>query len=212
MAEAITVVPYDPGWEAAFEAERGRVEAALGAASAAVEHIGSTAVPGLAAKPIIDLMAGLRPASALDSGGRRLERRGHVGNTGTVDLAEALGDLGRCVAPLLGLGYERTPEGDFPGRVFLRRLGADGAATHHLSLTEHDGAYWRDQLAFRDALRRDPRLRGRYAELKATLARESASRLEYTQGKTELVREALAAAGHVPRSGWASEDPGRPGA
>jgi GrpB-like predicted nucleotidyltransferase (UPF0157 family) len=87
----ILVADYDPRWPAAFAAERERIAAALG--EVAIEHIGSTAVPGLPAKGIIDIAVGL-PADA---------------------------DADACVAALAAVGYRREPAGDFEGRVFLRR-------------------------------------------------------------------------------------------
>jgi len=182
----VVVADHDPEWASAFGSESDRVAAALGTTAVAIEHIGSTAVPGLAAKPIIDLMVGLRSLAEADP----------------------------CVRALSEIGYRRSPEGDFDGRVFLRRVGDDGAATHHLSLTEHDGAYWSDQLAFRDALRADPDLRARYGALKRTLAAEHEEPVAYTHAKTDLIREVLRSVGHTPRSGWAAESdvtfPSRP--
>jgi GrpB-like predicted nucleotidyltransferase (UPF0157 family) len=173
----IVVVEHDPAWAEAFSAERERVAAALGDEAVAIEHIGSTAVPGLPAKPIIDIAAGLRDFAAAPA----------------------------CVAALVAIGYERAPEGDFGGRLFLRRVGPDGTATHHVSLTAHDSAYWADHLAFRDALRRDPELCRRYSLLKGELAAVQDDIEHYTRAKTALVREALLAAGHTPRSGWAAD-------
>lgn len=166
----ITVSEPDPGWASAFAFERDRLAATLD--GAAVEHIGSTAVPGLPAKPIIDIAVGL-PEQA---------------------------DLEACVDALERLGYTRAPEGDFAGRVFLRRPG------HHLSLTAHGSDYWVEHLAFRDALRADPDLRRRYGELKRALAAEHDDPEAYTRAKTALVREALLAAGVRPRSGWAAAE------
>jgi GrpB-like predicted nucleotidyltransferase (UPF0157 family) len=94
LLDMILVAAYDPGWPAAFAAERERIAAAL--ADVAIEHIGSTAVPGLPAKPIIDIAVGLSGAAGTDA----------------------------CVAALAALGYGREPAGDFEGRVFLRRPGA----------------------------------------------------------------------------------------
>lgn len=167
---------YDPGWAEAFDLERTRIEQQLGSRVAAVEHIGSTSVVGLAAKRLIDIMVGVRADSVTD-----------------------------CIALLTALDYQRDTSGDFDGRVFLRRLGPDGQSTHHLSLTEPGGAYWRDQIAFRDALRADPVLVSGYAELKRKLAADHGRSLEYTMAKTDFVREALASVGHQPQSGWASE-------
>jgi GrpB-like predicted nucleotidyltransferase (UPF0157 family) len=167
----ILIVDHDPAWTAVYAAERGRVVGALGAAAAGVEHIGSTAVPGLPAKPIIDIVTGLREMATAPA----------------------------CVAALRTIGYTRAPEGDFEGRVFLRRAG------FHLSLAEHGGAYWREHLAFRDALRASAELRARYGELKRRLAAEHDDAEAYTRAKTAIVREALTAAGETPRSGWAAE-------
>ena len=173
----IVVTAHDPGWAGAFVAERQQVAAAIGDAALAIEHIGSTAVPDLPAKPIIDIVVGLQNMSATDE----------------------------CVRALLVLGYERAPEGDFEGRVFLRRTGPDGVATHHISLTAHGSAYWLDHLAFRDALRSRSDLRRRYGELKKELAAEHDDPESYTRAKTALVRDALLSAGHTPRSGWAAD-------
>jgi GrpB-like predicted nucleotidyltransferase (UPF0157 family) len=174
--DAEIIRDYDPAWQGAFEAERQRIGARLGPRIEAIEHIGSTSVPGLAAKPLIDLMLAVRP-----------------------DL------LQQCVDELAELGYQRDQSGDFPGRVFLRRLDAHRVTTHHLSLTELGSPYWQDQLAFRNALRADPVLVADYAELKRTLAAKHGRGLAYTRAKTDFIRSALASVGHRPHSGWASE-------
>jgi SAM-dependent methyltransferase len=109
-----------------------------------------------------------------------------------------------CVAALTGIDYRRAPEGDFGGRVFLRRVAADGRVSHHLSLAEHGAAYWLDHLAFREALRANPELRSRSGGLKRRLAAKHDDVEAYTRAKTLLVREALLAAGHTPRSGLAA--------
>ena len=167
---------YTPSWAEQFLAESGRLVAELGGLIESIEHIGSTSVPGLPAKPLIDMMA-----------------------------AVSTRNLHECVERLTGIGYSRDPGGDFEGRAFLRRLDDLGSPTHHLSLTERRSAYWCDQLAFRDALRADPKLAAAYAELKRRLALEHGRTIEYTRAKTEFVRDALLAAGHQPASGWASE-------
>jgi GrpB-like predicted nucleotidyltransferase (UPF0157 family) len=130
-------------------------------------------VPGLAAKPLIDMM-----------------------------VAVNLSDRGRCVGALGEIGYRRDESGDFEGRVFLLRLDERGVPTHHLSLAELDGPYWRDQIAFREALRADPVLCNRYASLKKTLAARHGRSVAYTHAKTDFVRDALASVGHRPERGW----------
>jgi GrpB-like predicted nucleotidyltransferase (UPF0157 family) len=92
-AEAVVVVDYDLGWPSLFEQESRRVAGALGEAVVAVEHIGSTSVPGLAAKPIVDMLAGLGTL-ALPSGA-----------------VDAMGEL----------GYEFLGEKGIPGRLFFRK-------------------------------------------------------------------------------------------
>lgn len=93
----IAIVDYDPGWPAAFEAARAALLAAVGGALVDLEHIGSTAVPGLAAKPTVDLMAGVA----------------------------ALSDAERCIAPLAALGWAYVPayEAQLPERRYFRKPG-----------------------------------------------------------------------------------------
>jgi GrpB-like predicted nucleotidyltransferase (UPF0157 family) len=125
----VVVADPDPGRHDAFAAERRRIAAVLGDEAAAIEHIGSTAVPGLPAKPIIDIAVGLRDGA----------------------------DAARCVPALAALEYRRDPSGDFDGRVFLRRVGSDGGPSHHVSLTPHGSDRLLKHVAFPDALRADRR-------------------------------------------------------
>ncbi len=153
------VVEHDSGWAGLFEAERERLAAAVGEPAPAIEHIGSTAVPDLAAKPIIDIMVGFADSSALPA---------------AVDRA-------------LALGYEREPLGDFSGRLFLKLLRGD-ASVFHLSLTTIDAPYWAPHLLFRDRLRDDPALAREYADLKPRLAAEHAyDHQAYTKAKSAFV-------------------------
>lgn len=131
----------------------------------AIEHVGSTAVPGLASKPVLDVDIAIRDLAA----------------------------WAELVAPLRALGYEHQPAGDFEDRRFFRRFER-GVRRAHVSLTELGSAYWCDHLRFRDALRADPRLAARYGDLKRRLAREVGhDRAAYTDGKDGFVREVLAA-------------------
>lgn len=132
---------------------------------APVEHVGSTAVPGLAAKPIIDVQA-----AVLD-----------------LEYAEAIAEV---VAPA---GWHLVPaELDArPWRRFLVQV-VDEHRAAHLHLLPTGSTRWSEQLAFRDALRTDPALMHRYAELKQTLAAEHATDREaYTAGKADFVRSVL---------------------
>ncbi len=159
--KAIEVRDYDPGWVRLFDLERERLSAALGELAVAVEHIGSTAVPGLAAKPIVDIAVVL---------------------TGDDGMADA-------VARVESLGYERHPAGDFSGRLFLV-LFRNGATVAHLSLVPVDAPYLAPHLLFRDRLRVEPALARKYAELKRRLAvQHGGDPQAYTRGKAEFVEQ-----------------------
>jgi GrpB-like predicted nucleotidyltransferase (UPF0157 family) len=163
--DTIEIIDPDPAWADEFRAERERIVSALGGLALAIEHYGSTAVPGVPAKPTIDVMIAVR------------------------NLDDAAVEIDR----LQQAGYERRPSGDLekPRRLFLVRYhGARRIA--HLALIEPEGDYWHEHLAFRDALRTDAALAGRYAELKRELAeRFRDDRVGYTDGKTVFVEAAL---------------------
>jgi GrpB-like predicted nucleotidyltransferase (UPF0157 family) len=161
--EFLRIVDYDPGWPAEFERERKRLIQALGDLVVAVEHIGSTAVPGLAAKPIIDIAVAVRD----------------------------LGHADECTPIIEDLGYQRHPAGDFEGRLFFRCL-AGGVPTHHLSVTERSTDFWRDHLLFRDYLRQHPDAARTYGDLKKRLAAEYGSdRAGYTYAKTSFIEKVV---------------------
>ena len=167
MADApIEIVPADPRWPALFAAERDAIAAALAPWLVGLpEHIGSTAVPGLAAKPVIDIMA---PVASLAA---------------SRDAITAAARLQYAYAP-----YQADTMHWFckPGPQ-LR--------THHLHLVPADSPLWRDRLAFRDALRRDPALRDAYAALKQALAATHRhDRDGYTAAKGPFIARAIAQA------------------
>jgi GrpB-like predicted nucleotidyltransferase (UPF0157 family) len=165
---SVFVTPYDPDWPRRFEAERALLEDVLGLwLKGGIHHIGSTAIPGMAAKPIIDMMAG-------------------VG-----DLEEARA----AFAPLELHSYYYAPHR--PGtHHFFKPPGPWWAATHGLHLTEPGSDLWRERLAFRDALRADPSLAAEYADLKVRLAHEHGTEVErYTVGKRAFVGRVLGGVG-----------------
>ncbi len=134
----------------------------------AVEHVGSTAVPNLAAKPIIDIMVGIRT------------------------LAEAP----LVVEPLANIGYEYVPEYEvtMPERRYFHK-GPEMARTHHLHMVEPTSEFWKRQLAFRDYLRAHPDAAEEYARLKRGLAVQYQwDRNAYTDAKTEFVQAVLSKA------------------
>lgn len=152
----VRIVEYDPSWPAAFEAERKRLAPLLEGAQ--IHHIGSTAVPGLAAKPIIDMIA-------------------------VVDSYEL--PIARLVADA-GYEYPRAFNATLVKRRFLCYPSADWR-THHVHLID-DPAELTRYLRFRDRLRGDPALARRYETLKRELAeRHRHDREAYTEGKSEFV-------------------------
>ena len=151
------VVEPDPGWPAAFEAEREQVAAVLGDLLEEIEHMGSTAVPGLPAKPVIDLSVGLR----------------------TLDLPP------ERVAAMERLGYEYLGEHGLPGRLFFRKGGA--RRTHHVHAVEHGGDHWHRHRAFRDYLRAHPDEAASYGAEKRRAAAGTATRDEYWEAKQPYV-------------------------
>jgi GrpB-like predicted nucleotidyltransferase (UPF0157 family) len=127
----------------------------------AIEHMGSTAVPGLGAKPIIDIMVAIHRLA----------------------LAE------RCIEPLASINYEYVPEYEvvMPFRRYFHK-GPQHARTHHLHMVEYDSDFWRRHLLFRDFLRAHKAVARQYYHLKKELAaRFGTDREAYTEAKTSFI-------------------------
>ncbi len=162
----VVLVPYDPAWPRRFAEERDTVARALGEHAVAIEHVGSTAVPGLLAKPTIDIMVGIRR------------------------LAEAPA----CIAALEPLGYEYRPDvgAEIPDRRYFDK-GLPGSRTHHLHLVEFGGAFWMRHLLFRNFLRAHPDRAAAYSALKTELAAKlTQDRAAYTDAKGPFIDAAVA--------------------
>jgi GrpB-like predicted nucleotidyltransferase (UPF0157 family) len=160
LDEPVEITAYDPHYEGRFRAERDRLRIGLATASLKFEHIGSTAVPGLAGKPVVDLMLGAPPA--------------------------AWAALEELRARIVALGYEDLGEAGVPGRIYFRRRTKLRA--FNLALVEHDGAHWRDNVALRDYLRAHPEAVASYAEAKrAAVAGGATTLLAYSAGKAPIV-------------------------
>jgi GrpB-like predicted nucleotidyltransferase (UPF0157 family) len=160
----IVIEPYDPRWPSMFEAEREALAPVLAPWLAGpIEHIGSTAVPGLPAKPVIDIMGPVRDLAS------------------SKPAIEALQALSYCY-----FDYQAD-------RMHWFCKPSDLERTHHLHLVPYGSSLWRDRLGFRDRLRRDEPLRTAYRDLKLELARAfSDDREAYTEAKTAFVTAALA--------------------
>lgn len=162
MAHPVVIADYDPQWPILFEEEKGRILGVTGERVLAIEHIGSTAVPGLGAKPVIDIMVGVR----------------------------RLADAKECVEPLRSIGYKYEPEAEaeIPERRYFDK-GLPGARTHHLHMVEVSSDFWERHLLFRDYLRKHPGVAGQYYRLKKELAaRYKTDRAGYTEAKTAFIR------------------------
>jgi GrpB-like predicted nucleotidyltransferase (UPF0157 family) len=161
----ITIVESDPTWPVVFEQVAAHLRAIHDGFSR-IEHVGSTAVPGLAAKPIIDVMPAVPTVDRLDV----------------------------CVQPLLSAGYRYVPEHEavFPDRRFFA-LGPRGNASQHIHVVVEGSGFWLSHLAFRDKLHADPDLASAYSYLKRRLATEHGDDREaYTDAKSAFIAAALA--------------------
>jgi GrpB-like predicted nucleotidyltransferase (UPF0157 family) len=159
----IEIAEHDPAWSSMFAAERSLLERTLAPwLGGAVEHIGSTAVPGLAAKPVIDIMA---PVASLEA---------------SRDAIDALRELDYHYAP-----YRSEVMHWFckPG---------PSLRTHHLHLVPYRSELWEARIAFRDCLRSNPRVAAQYVALKRDLAlAHCRDREAYTEAKGAFIVEIL---------------------
>ena len=170
--EPVEIVPYDPRWPELFVEERDRLIAMFPALIRRVEHFGSTAGPGLAAKPIVDML---------------------------IEVA-SLDDTREQIVPVLeGAGYDyfwRPSEGDDVPRFYAWFIRRDdqGRRTHHLHMVERDYAQW-EALLFRDYLIGHAAVAAEYVNVKRQLAAEFPNDREaYTNGKGAFIREITARA------------------
>jgi len=162
----IQIVPYDVSWPARFEDERVVLARAIGPwIAGTIEHIGSTAVPDLPAKPVIDIMAGVESLAVSRAAFPVLEK------------------LGYCYAPYRAdvMHWFCKPSPSF--------------RTHHLHLVPFRSQLWTERLAFRDYLRAHPQVASEYAQLKCQLAeRHRFDREAYTDAKSPFIQCVLNAA------------------
>jgi len=164
------IVPYDPNWPAEFESEAARIGHAIGSLALRIDHNGSTAVPGLAAKPIIDIQISVAALQPLDA----------------------------FAVPLTTLGYRHVPHPDDSFCPFFHRPDR-WPHTHHIHVVEAGGSEERRTLAFRDYLREHTDAAREYERLKRLLAGRLApsdqeSREGYAQAKSAFIERIIATA------------------
>jgi len=166
----LEVAPYDPGWPAAFEAEAIRLRTALGTLALRIDHNGSTSIPGLRAKPIIDIQVSVASLQPIAAYGEKLR----------------------------AIGYVHVTHPDDSFCPFFHRP-RHWPHTHHVHVVEAGGAEERRTLAFRDYLRDHPAEAREYEHLKQSLARRFTatsceSREAYARAKTDFIERIVAMA------------------
>lgn len=161
MSQHIIVTEYNPSWTQMFEQEATAIKQILGENCVAIYHIGSTAVPGLAAKPIIDIMPVVKSLTDVDKVSKQFE----------------------------GIGYEYMGELGIAGRRYLRKGGDE--RTHQIHIfAQSDDININRHLAFRDYLRTHENIKNAYAELKIKLAQKYPYDIDgYCDGKEKFVKE-----------------------
>ena len=164
------ICEYDTTWPLRFEEQKGDLMKVIGNKVVAIEHIGSTAVPGLGAKPIVDIMVGLRQLS----------------------------DAEDCIEPLKRTGYEYVPEleAEIPQRRYFHKGPSNVPKKHyHLHMVEIHGEFWNVQILFRDYLRTHFDSAQEYLQLKKNLAKKyRLNREAYTEAKTSFIKSTIAKA------------------
>jgi GrpB-like predicted nucleotidyltransferase (UPF0157 family) len=157
----ITIAEYSFAWRQMFTEEKMRLQQIL-PISAVVEHIGSTSVPGLAAKPIIDIMVGLTDFTKADP----------------------------LVLRVQSLGYEYVSqfEVEMPFRRYFRKDN-EGVRTHQIHMVALNSEFWHRHLAFREYLKTHPNIAAEYATLKRKLAEQDWQDVnDYADAKTEFIQ------------------------
>ncbi|WP_121662088.1 GrpB family protein [Metabacillus litoralis] len=163
MDKKIIIEDYTINWSKQFEDEKVRLHEILDHNVKSIEHIGSTSVIGLGAKPILDIAIGVYDLEIIKT----------------------------YVVPLQQVGYEFVNHTDFPERRFFRK-GQWRAGTHHLHFYQFEGEHWNNQILFRNYLRNNHDVLKQYHQLKLDLAAQYPfDRVSYTKGKTDFVQGVL---------------------
>jgi GrpB-like predicted nucleotidyltransferase (UPF0157 family) len=157
----VEVVPYDPLWREAFEAEAEQIALAMADNVIAIHHIGSTAIPGIYAKPVIDFLIEVKDIHEIDAQN----------------------------AAMAALGYEAMGEFGLPGRRYFRKDRSPGIRSHNVHTYEIGSPEIIRHLAFRDYMIAHPDLAQQYSELKRQLAKQYPQDIEgYMDGKDQFVK------------------------
>jgi GrpB-like predicted nucleotidyltransferase (UPF0157 family) len=161
----VRIVRHRTEWSVLYCAEAEKIKSCLGDIAVDIQHVGSTAVPGLISKPIIDVAIAVNSHEAISAVVKRLPDIGYIDK----------GDQGASG------GYLLVKESEPDVRIF------------HIHIVEINDVQWRNYINFRDCLCRDAKTREEYAKLKRTLAAKfQTDRESYTNGKEQFIRDVLA--------------------
>ena len=161
MARKIKVVPHDPNWSKLFKVEADEIAAILGQEVVAVHHIGSTAIPGISAKPIIDILVEVHDIKKIDDFNKEM----------------------------IELGYQPKGEFGIPGRRFFIK-GGDATRTHHIHMFQTGDTEVERHLDFRDYMMAHPEEAQAYSRLKVQLAQKFPEDIDgYMEGKDGFIKE-----------------------
>jgi GrpB-like predicted nucleotidyltransferase (UPF0157 family) len=165
----VQVVDHDPGWSAVFASERDVLQRTLADIDMDIQHVGSTAVSGLPAKPILDIAIGIQAADLIPT------------------IVERFTEIGYLY---------RGDAGDDGGHLFVRELEPEIRSVH-VHVVEINDRQWVNYLAFRKVLCEDEKVRNGYAELKLDLAKRFPNdRKSYTSAKDEFISRVLEEISH----------------
>lgn len=160
---SVSIVPHDPSWKNKFLDEAARIREALGECVVAVHHIGSTSIPGILAKPVIDILV---EVTRID-------------------------DVNEYVETMSCLNYESLGEHGIEGRRYFRRSGPDGQRAFHVHVFESGSKQVLQHIVFRDFLLAHPDKAREYSELKSRLIANGANRAEYQSLKIPFIETSV---------------------
>jgi GrpB-like predicted nucleotidyltransferase (UPF0157 family) len=161
IAMKVEVVPHNPSWRSKFEDESQQIALALGENVITIHHIGSTSIPNIYAKPIIDFLVEVHDIAKIDKQSSAME----------------------------ALGYEVMGEFGIPGRRYFRKEN-EGMRTHHIHTFEVNSPDIIRHLAFRDYMIAHPEAAQKYSELKRQLAKQYPDDINaYMDGKDSFIKE-----------------------
>lgn len=165
----VKLLPHNPKWSGVFEKERKKLSKALNDLVIDIQHIGSTSIPGIPAKPIIDISIGIK----------------------------SMENSKNFIKIFEDLGYEYRPDFGGPTIQLLFVKGPEEKRTHYVHLMKYNGSIWKNDLAFRDYLRKNKKRAEQYASLKKELVKKfTDNRATYTASKTKFIHETIRMSKH----------------